>query len=122
MLTAGMKRLLITGTDRALAFGRDERFELVFVEAANASEVVYRACSERVKNLDFIGAFALVDGVASCECVDSLAAVTAMIPAAVAYCRCIAEKSEPAPKEDDGADWLERLYQLPDMRTEVGPA
>lgn len=74
------------------------------------------------RGLRFIGTIGIVDGhtcTALAEPVDHLR-LAAISVAFIGYCEALLSASvEQRQKGDDGAEWCERLYRLPDLRPEV---
>ncbi len=65
------------------------------------------------RGFQFCGVLGIVNGRAAAKCETDTDAVGVMLLAAMGFAQQVTDKLK---SKDDGADWLERLWELPDTR------
>src|SRR5438552_4834727 len=116
MLSLEMQKLVLESTFACGVLGRaDGQHILIPLEDFEAHEDAMESARER--GMYFCGCVALVDGQARVKCADS-DTVPTMIAATGTFARYVAERLKPK-KADESVSWLERLFQLPDTRTNI---
>ena len=107
---------LVWGADIAVGvLGRGGNFVLVPLTGDGPLDKALTA--EAVANrYSYCGALTITDGVAAARCEGANPdCIFTMMHAALAFAHQVADKLKPQ-NSDDGAAWLQRLFELPDPR------
>jgi hypothetical protein len=92
--------------------GRDIEFVLIDLNLP-VDDAFTAQCAE--KGYYYAGCLAVKDGKAGARCQPGAECMYTMIFAGMAFAQIVASRLMPKPK-DDGAEWLEALYSLPETR------
>ena len=96
-----------------LGNGRD----FVLVHLSQPGGMDQAVIDEAIKNgFFYCGILGLKDGQAEVQCEPDLGSIRTMMYAGLAFSRLVADRLHESQSKGDAAEWLDRLFQIPDNR------
>ncbi len=109
-----LEKLVWDADDAVGVLGRGEDYVLVPLDGQGPIPQEAIDDANR-RGFRFCGVLAIMNGQAAAKCEADPDAVGVMMLAAIGFAQQAAEKLKAKPK-DEGAEWLRRLWELPDTR------